>query len=57
MAKNAVNKKMRDVYIAVGLAVLLVISVAVFVLVQNKVGTPVFYDGDMQNVCVRINEI
>ncbi len=43
--------------IAVLLAACLLLGVAVMVLVEQKVGTPIFYDGEMKNICVRINEI
>lgn len=43
--------------IAVLLTCCLLLGVAVMVLVENKVGTPVFYDGEMKNICVRITEV
>ncbi len=58
MAKKPLsNKTKRDIMIAVLLASCMLLGVAVMVLVENKVGTPVFYDGEMKNICVRITEI
>ena len=47
----------KEIMIAVLLAACLLLGVAVMVLVEQKVGTPIFYDGEMKNICVRINEI
>ena len=58
MAKKPLsNKTKRDIMIAVLLASCMLLGVAVMVLVENKVGTPVFYNGEMKNICVRITEI
>ena len=54
--KLSVQKK-RDIIIGLILALCLVLGVIMFILVQNAVGTPVYYDGDMKNVCIRITEI
>ncbi len=43
--------------ISVLLAVCLLFGVAVLVLVEKTVGTPVFFNGKMENICVRINEV
>ncbi len=47
----------REIMIAVLLTACLLLGVAVLMLVEDSVGTPVFYDGEMKNICVRINEI
>lgn len=47
----------KEIMIAVLLICCLLLGVAVMVLVEKTVGTPVYYDGEMKNVCVRINEI
>ncbi len=47
----------KEIMIAVLLAACMLLGVAVMVLVEDKVGTPVFFDGEMKNICVRINEI
>ncbi len=47
----------REIMIAILLAACLLLGVAVLLLVEDSVGTPVFYDGEMKNICVRINEI
>ncbi|MBO4452780.1 MAG: lamin tail domain-containing protein, partial [Clostridia bacterium] len=62
MAKKPANKankpfRTRDIMIAAILAVCLLASVGIMILIQSSVGKPVFYDGDIQNICLRINEI
>ena len=47
----------KEIMIAVLLAACMLLGVAVMVLVEQKVGTPIYYNGEMKNICVRINEI
>lgn len=46
-----------EIMIAVLLAACLLLGIAVMVLVELNVGTPIFYNGEMANICVRINEV
>ena len=59
MAKNQAfsARSKKEIMIAILLACCLLLGVAVMVLVESKVGTPVFYDGEMKNICVRITEV
>ena len=50
-------KTKKEIMIAFLLAVCMLLGVAVMVLVEQKVGTPIYYNGEMKNICVRINEI
>lgn len=50
-------KTKKEIMIAVLLVVCLLFGVAVILLVEDNVDTPVFYDGEMKNIRVRINEI
>ena len=50
-------KNKKDAMIAILLAVCLLFGVAILVLVEKNVGTPIFYNGKMENICVRINEV
>lgn len=51
-AKNKI-----DIMVASLLVACLLLGVAIMVLVEKKVGTPVFYNGKMTNICVRITEV
>lgn len=51
------NKLKRDILIAGMLLVCLAIGIASLILVEDKVGVPIYYEGDIKNICVRINEI
>lgn len=59
MAENRKTslKTKKEIMIAILLAACMLLGVAVMILVENKVGTPVYYDGEMKNICVRINEV
>ncbi len=47
----------KEILIAILLVCCLLFATAVMLFVENKVGTPVYYDGEMQNINVRITEI
>ncbi len=47
----------KEIMISVLLASILLLSVAVMILVEDSVGTPVFYDGEMANIQVQITEV
>ncbi len=50
-------KTKKEILIAILLVCCLLFATAVMLFVENKVGIPMYYDGDMQNINVRITEI
>lgn len=58
MANNKMSvRTKKEIMIAILLAVCLLFGFAVMLLVEDNVGTPIFYDGEMKNINVVINEI
>ncbi len=51
------NKTKREIMIAVLLVVCFLLSIAVVILVEDTIGEPVFYDGEMRNLVVDITEV
>ncbi len=54
-AKKIKHKK--EILIALFLVVCLLAGIGIMTLIEGAVGRPVYYNGDMKNICVRINEI
>ncbi len=55
--KNLPIKTKREIMIAILLVACFLLSIAVMVLVENSVGKPVFYNGEMKNLIVDITEV
>lgn len=51
------NKTKKDILIAVLLVACMLLGVAALVFAENKIGLPIFYDGDMKTINVKITEI
>ena len=58
MAKAKMSgKRKAEIIVAIVLLLCLVVGSLLIILIEKSVGKPVYYEGDMKNICVRINEI
>lgn len=58
MSKNKLSiRTKKEIMIAVLLTVCLLFGFVVLLVIEDNVGTPIFYDGEMKNINVVINEI
>ena len=55
MIKKLAEKK--EIMIAILLVSCLLLATAVMLFVENKVGVPLFFDGEMKNIRVKITEV
>ena len=58
MSKKRISARTKkDIMIAILLTACLLLGFVVMLVVEDNVGTPIFYDGEMKNINVVINEI
>lgn len=57
MATSKQFRFKKEILIALFLVGCLLAGLGILTLIEGAVGRPVYYDGDMKNICVRINEI
>ncbi len=55
--KRISTRTKKEIMIAILLTACLLLGFVVMLVVEDKVGTPIFYDGEMKNINVVINEI